>query len=368
MRRGSGGLQPLQFHPRRYRRIHRGFCFRPLGNEQRSGLPPHPREIRTLQAALRRGQTASPTCGGRLMLRLDKVIKPWKESASLNDHINLYGFWNETAFLTKSGDLGMVLSIPGVDYESLDRSEQEYAVKRLEAALKTFGPGFHIYQYLFKSNRPDIPFAHYEDLIVEAAIEQRRQFFEAKKDRLYQIEIFYAVVLEGSRSKTGVGAALAQLLRDPAGAVAELKAQFTNDAMKVLLRSHIEQDLGRLDQRVRTFMRQLSDLMRIEVLDQDGQLLFFRRLLNYDAWRIAGSPQSTQFLDYQVVNSNIEAERDHLRVGDHIGRVLTMKEAIGETRPLVLDQLFKIAGNFHVVTEWTPLATSTARKEISKRR
>jgi hypothetical protein len=32
------------------------------------------------------------------MLRLDKVIKPWKESAALNDHINLYGFWNETVF------------------------------------------------------------------------------------------------------------------------------------------------------------------------------------------------------------------------------------------------------------------------------
>ena len=40
------------------------------------------------------------------MLRLDKVIKPWKESAALNDHINLYGFWNETTFLTKSGDVG----------------------------------------------------------------------------------------------------------------------------------------------------------------------------------------------------------------------------------------------------------------------
>jgi type IV secretory pathway VirB4 component len=74
------------------------------------------------------------------MLRLDKVIKPWKESAALNDHINLYCFWNETAFLTKSGDVGMILSIPGVDYESLDRSQQEYAVKRLEAALKAFGP------------------------------------------------------------------------------------------------------------------------------------------------------------------------------------------------------------------------------------
>ena len=302
------------------------------------------------------------------MLRLDKMIKPWKEASALNNHVNLYGFWNATTFLTKSGDLGMILSVPGVDYECLDRAAQDYGVKRLEAALKAFGPGFHIYQYLFKSNRPDIPFAHYEDVIVEAAIEQRRQFFEAKKDRLYQIEIFYAVVLEGSRSKTGVGAALAQLLRDPAGGVAELKAQFTNSAMKVLLRSHIEQDLGRLDQRVRTFMRQLSDLMRIEVLDQDGQLTFFRRLLNYDAWRIAGKPQNTQFLDYQVVNSSIEAERDHLRVGDHSVRILTMKEVIGETRPLVLDQLLKIPGNFYVVTEWTPLSMNKARKEITKRR
>src|SRR5271157_3176188 len=211
------------------------------------------------------------------MFRPDKVLKPWKESGALNAHINLYGFWNDEVFLTKSGDLGVVLSVQGVDYESLDRAAQDYGVKRLEAALKAFGPGFHIYQYLFKSNRPDIPFAHYEDVIVEAAIEQRRQFFEAKKDRMYQIEIFYAVVLEGSRSKTGVGAALAQLLRDPAGGVAELKAQFTNSAMKVLLRSHIERDLGRLDQRVRTFIRQLGDLMCIEVLDQDGQLTFFRR-------------------------------------------------------------------------------------------
>jgi len=74
------------------------------------------------------------------MLRLDKVIKPWKESAALNDHINLYGFWNETAFLTKSGDLGMVLSVPGVDYESLDRSEQEYAVKRFGIGTQSVWP------------------------------------------------------------------------------------------------------------------------------------------------------------------------------------------------------------------------------------
>ena len=90
------------------------------------------------------------------MLRLDKVIKPWKDAAALNDHINLYGFWNETTFLTKSGDLGMVLSVPGVDYESLDRAAQEYASQAAGSGPESVSsPGFHVYQYLFKSNRPE---------------------------------------------------------------------------------------------------------------------------------------------------------------------------------------------------------------------
>jgi type IV secretion system protein TrbE len=302
------------------------------------------------------------------MLRLDRVIKPWKESAALNAHVNLYGFWNDTTFLTKSGDVGVVLRVTGVDYESLDRSEQEYSVKRLESALKAFGPGFHVYQYLFKSNRPDIPFAKYDDPVVDAAIDQRRKLFEAKRDHLHEIEIFYCILLEGPRSKTGVGAALARLFHDPSGGLGELKAQFTNDSMKTLLRTQMEQAVRRLDQQALAFFRQLADLMQIEVLNQEKQFTFFRRLLNYDGWRIAGRPQSTQFLDYQVVNSDIEAERDHLRVGDHIVRVLTMKEAITETRPLVLDALLKIPGNFQVISEWTPIPADKARKEVNKRR
>ena len=302
------------------------------------------------------------------MLRLDQVIQPWREAAALSDHINLYGFWNETVFLTKSGDVGMVLRLSGVDYESLDHAEQEYAVKRLESALKAFGPGFHLYQYLFKQNRPEIPFAHSKDPVVEAAIDQRRQFFESKRDRLFQIEIFYCIVLEGAQSKRGLGAALARLLHDPSGAIEELKTQFTNSRMKTMLRTQIESDVTTLTSQVHGFARQLSDFIEIEILNQEGQLRFFRRLLNYDDWRIAGKPKSTQFLDYQVANSTIEAERDHLRVGDHIVRVMTMKEAITETRPLVLDSLLKIAANFYVVTEWNPVTTDRARKEVNKRR
>ena len=50
------------------------------------------------------------------MLRLAKIIKPWTEAGSLNANINLYGFWDETTFLTKSGDLGMILKVCGVDF------------------------------------------------------------------------------------------------------------------------------------------------------------------------------------------------------------------------------------------------------------
>ncbi len=298
------------------------------------------------------------------MLRVDKVIKPWKESAALNDHINLYGFWNETAFLTKSGDVGMVLSVPGVDYESLDRSEQEYAVKRLEAALKAFGPGFHVYQYLFKSNRPDIPFAKYDDPIVQAAIEQRRQFFEAKRDHLYQVEIFYCILLEGARSKTGVGAALARLFRDPAGAIGELKAQFTSDNMKTLLRSQIEGDVRRLDQCVQAFVRQFADFMQIEVLDRRGQFTLFRRLLNFDDWRVAGRPQSTQFLDFQVVNSNIEAERDHLRVAEQIrsGKTLLISGGTGTGKTTLL----RILADFIPEQERLVVIEDTSELQIQK--
>ncbi|HTF70851.1 MAG TPA: DUF87 domain-containing protein, partial [Edaphobacter sp.] len=302
------------------------------------------------------------------MLRLNRIIKPWKDAASLNDNINLYGFWNKTTFLTKSGDVGMVLGVPGVDYESLDSANQEYAVKRLEAALKSFGPGFRVYQYLFKSNRPDIPFESYEDPVVQTEVNHRREFFAAKRDQLYQVEIFYCVIFHGTRSKTGIAAALGSFINDPPGAVEELRAQFSNGGTKTLLRAQIERDCALLEQRVQAFIRQLGDFMQIELLNHGGQLRFFRRLLNYDDWRIAGAPKSSQFLDYQAVNSDIEAERDFLRVGDHFVRVLTMKEAISETRPLVLDALLKIPGNFHVVTEWQPLPGDKARKEVNKRR
>ena len=87
------------------------------------------------------------------MFKVEQITKDWKEAGSLQAHINLYGFWDENAFLTKSGDLGAVLRIGGIDYESLDHAGRDYAMKRLEAAFRSLDDRTRLYQILFKHNR-----------------------------------------------------------------------------------------------------------------------------------------------------------------------------------------------------------------------
>ena len=286
----------------------------------------------------------------------------------MNAQMNLYGFWNNNTFLTKSGDMATVLKVEGIDYESLDKRTQALSVKHLEAALKFFGPDYRIYQYLFKQNNPEIPFETYGDELIDAAVEQRRKFFESKADSLYQIDIYYVVIYETKRARTGIWKALSHLINDPKRSIEELKGLFTGSRMTNLLKEELSLDAAKLHQRVSAFIRHLQQDTAIEILNSDQQFTFLRRLVNYDDFRIAGRPKSSQYLDYQIVNSNIEAERDHLRVGDHFVRVLTMKEAISETRPMVLDKLLKLDANFMVCIEWHALSQADGKKMVESRR
>ena len=124
------------------------------------------------------------------MFKVDQITKDWKEAGSFPAQINLYGFWDEHCFLTKSGDLGSVLKIGGVDYESLDHAGRDYAVKRLEAAFRSLDENTRLYQILFKRNRPTIPHAEYDNPLVRASVEERSAFLKSKSDRLYSIEIY----------------------------------------------------------------------------------------------------------------------------------------------------------------------------------
>ena len=65
------------------------------------------------------------------MLRLSKVVKNYKETGALNENVALYGFLDEEVFLTKGGDVGVVMRVEGVDYECLDHKQTDALTKRL---------------------------------------------------------------------------------------------------------------------------------------------------------------------------------------------------------------------------------------------
>jgi type IV secretion/conjugal transfer VirB4 family ATPase len=303
------------------------------------------------------------------MFRIDTITKDWNEAGSFPAQLNLYGFWDEYCFLTKTGDLGAVLKIGGIDYESLDHAGRDYAVKRLEAALRSLDDGSRLYQILFKHNHPEIAHAEYDDPLVRAAVEQRAAFLKAKSDRLYSIEIFWVVMIDGSYRKTGLLHALSQLPKQPRSSLRDLRALFSGNRERTLLHEQIERDRLRLQHKVQSLSGQLNDLMQIELSGAEKTFRLVRRLVNFRPSKIEEAPLcGMRHLDWQVCDSELEAHRGYLRLDDYYARVLTLKELPGETRPLLLNGLLDIPANFHVVTEWHPVDNAMSRKEIASRR
>jgi type IV secretion system protein VirB4 len=303
------------------------------------------------------------------VFKISNITKDWKEAGSFAAQINLYGFWDENCFLTKSGDLGIALRIGGIDYESLDHAGRDYAVKRLEAAFRSLDDKTRLYQILFKRNHPAIPHAEYDNPLVHAAVEQRAAFLQSKSDRLYSIEIYWVVMIDGSYAKTGLLHALAQLPKQPRSSLRDLRALFSCSKERSLLYEQIERDRLLLQQKVNSLSGQLSDLTTVELLGAEKTFRLDRRLVNFRPSKIDAAPLcGARHLDWQICDSELEAHRGYLRMDDEYVRVLTLKELPVETRPLILNGLLDIPANFHVVTEWHPVDNAKARKEIASRR
>ena len=90
------------------------------------------------------------------MLNLRRLFRNYEEAGSLNAMVNLFGFAGAEMFLTKTGDVGVVLEVKGVDYECLDQISIDGLAKRLESALRLFDENYRVYQLLFKRNQEAI--------------------------------------------------------------------------------------------------------------------------------------------------------------------------------------------------------------------
>jgi type IV secretion system protein TrbE len=305
-------------------------------------------------------------CG---VLKLERIFKNYDETGAFNEQINLFGFVDGNVFLTKSGDLGIVLEVDGVDYECLDQTAIDNATKRLESAFKVFGEHYRIYQYVFKQNQGAIPYRLYGNPVVDTAIRNRVAYLGNKAEKLFSIAIYFVVLLEGIGSKHSLSAALGTVLDDPNAGLKEVGAHFSTKKRVLVDSAEVAKGQAVLRQKVESFVLQVSDFLAVRVLAKEAAFGVLKRILNFDPAKVSLTRlKHDTFLDYYLCESHLECHRGHLRLDDYYVKVLTLKEPPAQSFPLIFKRLLEAEANYFLVSEWKREDSGKTRRLIGSKR
>lgn len=303
------------------------------------------------------------------MLRFSRIFKNYDETGSLGEQVNLYGFIGQQVFLTKTGEVGIILEVRGVDFECLDDTSIDALTKRLESALKLFDENCRVYQYLFKRNNETIPYKLYANPIVDTAIKNRIAYLATKADTLFSLSVYYVVLFQEVQTAQKVGTTLAGLSKNPKAAARALHAQFSGKKKALVLGQEINNAQAALLQKAQSFILQVSDFLPVRILDKQEAFRVLKKTLNFhpDKLDLAKLKYDT-FLDYYLCESHLECHRGHLRVDDYYVKVLTLKEPSAQSFPLIFKRLLEVEANYYVVTEWKKEDSGKTRRVIQAKR
>jgi type IV secretion/conjugal transfer VirB4 family ATPase len=303
------------------------------------------------------------------MLNVKRILKNYEDVGSLNAMVNLFGFIGPHVFLTKSGDVGAVLEMVGVDYECLETSAVDTLTKRLESALRLFDENYRVYQFLFKRNRQAIPRSFCGKPVVDAAIRDRIAYFEEKSASLFSLSIYFVILCPVLAARRSLAGTLLEFPVHPGRSWAELTARFsTNSSVRLdaLVMGRAE---SALRQKVESFRTQVSDFVPVRLLGKQEAFRMLKRTLNFDPLKLdAAKLKHDTFLDYYLSESHLECHRTYLRMDDYFVKVLTLKEPSAQTFPLLLKGLLGVSANYHVVTEWKKEEPGKTRRNIQAKR
>jgi type IV secretion/conjugal transfer VirB4 family ATPase len=303
------------------------------------------------------------------MLRLKRIFKNYQETGSFNELVNLYGFIGNNVFLTKTGAVGVILEVRGVDYECLDGAALDQLTKRLESALKLFDENYRVYQYLFKRNNETIPYTLHANPVVSTAIRNRIAHLQNRAENLFSLSIYFVVLYEGNSPTDRVTNTLRELAAAPTATLKHLLARFSGKKQIVFLDRAVSRAQGILRQKVESFIVQVSDFMSARLLDKTEAFRVMKRTLNFAPEKIESARlQHDTFLDYYLPESHLECHRGYLRLDDHYVKVLTLKEPSAQSLPLIFKNLLEVQANYHVVTEWKKEDSGRTRRVIQAKR
>ena len=197
------------------------------------------------------------------MLPLPKFIKPWKDAGEANALFAPCAFIDEHVFLTKTGALGVVFELAGIDSQCLTDATMDSNTKRLAAAWRIFHEDIRLYQYVVKHDGAGIDQqTQYDSPAVHRTVSNRREFLEQKG--LYSIRLYLAVVLE------------------PGAVGKKAASSFLNKKALRILTRELEENRERLLAQTQAFERSIGDLIGLRLLPKADAFQFFRVLANLD--------------------------------------------------------------------------------------
>jgi type IV secretion system protein TrbE len=300
------------------------------------------------------------------MVRLSRLLKDYGETGSLNSLLALWGFVDETTFLTKTGALGVVLRLEGCDDDCFDHRERREVVERFAQALRLLDERFRIYQYLVKRHAEPVASLAHAHPIINEALQRRVDQFRARADRLFVTELYVVILFERGQYAPTVASRLQQLATAPVDAIQEW---FSTCSVVRLLDEQLTRAHAELHHRTTGVMVHLRDTLRPRLLAKAEAFTFFRHLLHYDPVKAeAIRLKYDTHVDFFVADAAVECHRDHLRVDDHRVAVLTMKEPPARTFAHVLADLHLIDAPLIVCLEWQRAADGAMRRHLHARR
>jgi type IV secretion system protein VirB4 len=296
-------------------------------------------------------------------MRVARILRDYREAGAINAQIALWGFVDDETFLTKAGHVGLVYRLHGQDPEGLTHDQRRQVVHQMEAALRLLDDRCRVYQYVLRQEAPPFAAVPCARPVAHEAIARRTDYLNARREQLFTLDHFLVLIYEPP--STVRVTSMARAWREPREALRDWLSPVRRCQ---LVEAELDRAIDVLHHKAKGFEVQLADA-RLERLGKADAFAFFRRLVNYDAARAAAASLTYDtHLDYFIADSTVECHRDHLMVGRHAVKVLTMKEPPAQTFAHMLADLLALPGQFIACLEWQRMPADAARRDIKSRR
>jgi type IV secretion/conjugal transfer VirB4 family ATPase len=281
-----------------------------------------------------------------MMVNLRKFLKPYREAGAFHSVIPIRRFIDEHVFLTKSNQLGVVLTAEGIDDECLTDSTLESFTIRAGQAWRAFDERFLICQYVMKQDRASVDNrGSYPTAAVSRTVAARRDHLEAKAAGLYTLRLVYVVLL-GQPKYAG-------------------SARSTKDVLQALA-AELGRNRAILLDHAQAFRRNIGDLLGIGIMNRREAFGFFRLLVNLDPEIAAAEGlRHDAHVDYFLPSVKITNSTEGLRIGSADAALLSLKDP-PNTFPNVLRDLLRIECNFVLCHQFRRVSSETAIAAVRK--